>query len=550
LQKLKNILSILTANERNRFYRLAALDIIISILDIAFLAGMLVVINYYSKPAHTITFLPFKNILEKYPYLLIIAFFFLFSLKNMLGYSVIRMQYHFVYNVASRLSKKKLLDFLRGSYSDYTGIDSSVYIRKISQQPIEFGHYILRGVQTIITQSVLILFTIIAILIYSSLLFSLLFIILIPPVLLLSLLLKKRLNEARLMGKKTSEKAIQHLKEALSAYVESNIYDKHEFFSNRYFTYQARLNNYLSEQQVIQNLPPRLIEVFAVFGLLVLVLLNSFLAGGQTLPFIMIGVFMAAAYKIIPGIVKILNSLSQVKTYSYVIEGLRDLEHRHSLKCIHSNIHSVDLENISFAYNGKMILDDLNLQIKKGDFICINGYSASGKTTLVNLLLGFLKPLGGNIFINHTSREETSMHYWPVISYVKQQSFLIHDTVARNICLEEGGYDRERLELVCQITGVDSLIEHYADGLDAVISEEGRNISGGQRQRIILARALYKEFDMLLLDEPFNELDSESEIRLLEYFQKIAAEGKTVILVTHSPLALDFCNKKFAMDES
>jgi ABC-type bacteriocin/lantibiotic exporter with double-glycine peptidase domain len=148
------------------------------------------------------------------------------------------------------------------------------------------------------------------------------------------------------------------------------------------------------------------------------------------------------------------------------------------------------------------------------------------------------------------AREETSMHYWPVISYVKQQSFLIHDTIARNICLEEGGYDRDKLEMVCHITGVNSLEQYCAYGLDAIISEEGRNISGGQRQRIILARALYKEFDMLLLDEPFNELDNESEIRLLEYFQKIAAQGKTVILVTHSPLALDFCNKKFVMNET
>ena len=183
-----------------------------------------------------------------------------------------------MYDVASRISKEKLGQYLDGNYADYVNIDSSVVNRSISQEPIEFAHYVLNGMQQVFSQLVLVIITTIVVLVFNPLLFPLLLLILAPPVFLVSFLMKQKLDAARFHGKKTSEKTIQHLQEALSGFVESNLYKKNDFFISRYYRQQSQLNHYLSERLIIQNMPPRLIEVFAVFGLMVLIMINIFYA--------------------------------------------------------------------------------------------------------------------------------------------------------------------------------------------------------------------------------------------------------------------------------
>ena len=417
----KNIFKILNPAEKKKFVKLILLDVIISVLDISFLALLLFVIHFYTEPHHSISlsYFPF-TFLNKYPLLLIVAFFILFSIKNLFGFLVFRMQLRFVYGVASRLSQKKLLNYLDGSYNNYVNIDSSVHIRNISQQPIEFGHYVLGGLQQIISQSILILITIIAILIFNPVLFPLLFAILTPPIILTGFLMKKKLTTIRKMAKPVSEKTLQHLKEALSGYIESNLYGRKDFFSNRYHASQSGFNVFLSEQQAIQNMPSRLIEVFAILGLFVLILINSFTANSNSIELITLGAFMAAAYKIIPGIVKILNSNGQIKTYEFTVNDLLQTEEYPLVKKEQTNnkLYSVEFRNVSFRYKDELVLDNFSLHISQGDFIGLSGKSGKGKTTVINLLLGFLEADSGCININNVSTTAAvRRQYWENISY-------------------------------------------------------------------------------------------------------------------------------------
>ena len=473
------------------------------------------------------------------------------SLRNF-GFIVLRMQLHFVYGVASRLSQKKLLNYLDGSYNNYVNIDSSAHIRNISQQPIEFGHYVLGGLQQIISQSILIFITIIAILIFNPILFPLLFAILTPPIILTGFLMKRKLTTIRKMAKPVSEKTLQHLKEALSAYIESNLYGCKDFFSNRYHTSQSAFNNFLSEQLVIQNMPSRLIEVFAILGLFVLILINSFTANSNSIGLITLGAFMAAAYKIIPGIVKILNSNGQIKTYEFTVNDLLQTEEYAPVKKGKTNnkFHSVEFKNISFRYKDELGLDNFSLQISQGDFIGLSGKSGKGKTTVINLLLGFLEADSGRIHINNVSTSAAMrQQYWKNISYVKQQQLMIYDSIINNITLAENFYDIERLENAINITGLKDLINKYDEGAKKIITEDGKNISGGQRQRIAIARAVYKDAELIILDEPFNELDRTTENCFLNYFKQLAQAGKMVLLITHNKESLSFCDSIISLDE-
>jgi ABC-type bacteriocin/lantibiotic exporter with double-glycine peptidase domain len=140
-------------------------------------------------------------------------------------------------------------------------------------------------------------------------------------------------------------------------------------------------------------------------------------------------------------------------------------------------------------------------------------------------------------------------NYWPFISYVRQQPFLIHDTILRNIVLDEVSQSDKKLDHILEISGVNNFTHQSADGLNKMITENGKNISGGQQQRIAIARALYKDAGLILLDEPFNELDEVSTLSLLNYFKELSAAGHTVIMITHDSKSLSYCNKIISLDE-
>jgi ABC-type bacteriocin/lantibiotic exporter with double-glycine peptidase domain len=529
------------------------MDILVSILDICFLALLLYLVHFYTAPKQaTEKSILLFTFLDKHPVLPITIFFVFFSIKNMFGFNVFRNQFRYVYRVASRLSRNNIELYFSGSFNDYVSVDSSVHIRKIAQYPIEFGHYILGGLQQIISQSILISITIIAVLIYNPVLFPLLLVILAPPIILTGILLKKKVHRLRKTAKTINEKTQQSLYEAISGFIESNINKRQHFFIDRYYSRQVTLNDFFAEQQSINNMPSRLIEVFAIFGLVILILINSFTAKAGVVQVITIGAFMAAAYKIIPGIVKILNSIGQMKTFGFAIDELLKNTSVKKTESVSGNIaiSSIAFEKVFFSYKDEQVLSNFSLNMEKGEIAGISGVSGKGKTTIINLLLGFLEPQQGKIFINgmETTAEERQQ-YWNKIAYDKQQPFFIHDSIKNNILLSENIYDADKLDKVIKIAGLYELIEQYPKGLDTIITENGKNISGGQRQRVMLARALYKDAGMIILDEPFSELDRASENDMLSYFRNLAQSGKIIILITHHKESLAFCNKIILMDE-
>lgn len=444
-----------------------------------------------------------------------------------------------------------MLDYLKDDYFKFVNIDSSVYIRKISQQPIEFSNYILTNIQQIISQTILIFFTTVGILFYHPSLFISLFTLLMPPVILSGYYIKRRLRDVRTNSKLTSQLTLQYLKESLGGYVEGNVYDKHIFFTDRYYRYQKQLNGYIATQQTLQGLPSRLIEVFAVLGFLILIAINRYFSGNPGVGLLDIGVFMAASYKIIPGVVKILNSSGQIKTYEFTLNDLqRDNEVEFDVKKPISGISSIQFDKIAFSYRHNQVLNSFSLNIFPGDFVGVTGPSGLGKTTIINLLLGFLEEDSGTILINNTQTNTSDRRlFWERIAYCKQQSFFINDSILKNVTLTEGEYDIARLENVLSFCGIEHILNQYPEGIDKLITENGKNISGGQKQRLMLARALYHDFDLLILDEPFSELDEVSENSLLVKLKLLAQKGKMIMMITHNKASLSFCNKLISLND-
>ena len=553
-EKLKHIFLVLTPSEKRQFWIQVLLNILISIADIGTLAFLLFVINFYiDNPGNTsIVFLP-EWMLNPGSVTLIAVFFILFSIKNFLGILISNAQYKFSGQVALRISKQKLERYQLGSFHEFVNIDSSENIRKIAFQPFEFSQHIVSGFQQILIQSVLILLTIVAIILYNGQLFLLLLLILLPPVTVVFFYIKKRLAASKKNIQVSNERSFQYLLDALKGYVEGNIYQRNDFFFQRFASARQVFSKNLFDSLSVQTMPNRVIEIFAVLGLFILIAIAKWSDVNDSATLITIGAFMAAAYKIIPGIVKIINATGQMKTHGFSYSELessskevKDMDPVLDLQ----PIQSLRFNHLSFQYSDVAVLKDFSLSVVKGDFIGVTGKSGKGKTTILNLMLGFLSPTSGEIEINDKFVAPNAIKkYWPQISYVRQQPFLIYDSIVRNITLEEQIHDKVKLEMALTVSGLTDLIDHSADGLNKMINENGKNISGGQQQRIAIARALYKNSELMLLDEPFNELDDSSTVLLLQHFKTIAANGKMIIMITHDSKCLSFCNKVISLDE-
>jgi len=548
---IKQTLHLLNKKEKNTLARIVTLNIILSVADIAFLALLLAIIHFYTTDNAEASRL--SVVLSKQqPVPAIGAFLLAFTLKNLIGYYITRSQYHFVYQVASRLSGEGIFQYLNGNYKDYVNISSAVRFRQICHQPIEFCNYVLSGLMQAGTEIFITLAAIVAILLFNATIFLLLLLLLLPPVIAATFSIRKKLRSSRRQVKETSEKATQYLNEALESYVESNIYDGQSFFAGRYASFQKKLNDNLASLQIAQAIPSRFMEIFAIFGLFILIVVNMLHKNAGTVDLINIGAFMAAAYKIIPGITRTANLVTQVRTYAFTMSDLMPPKESVAghYNDIRDKVQTIRFENVSFTHGEKQILSHLNTTLDKGDFVGIAAASGRGKTTLINLLLGFLEVDDGTILFNGLPvSAPVRRQYWHDIAYVKQQTFLIHDSIARNITFATGTDDPGRLREVIKITGLDLLATENSEGWDKIVTDNGKNISGGQRQRIALARALYKNAGVIILDEPFNELDSLSETALLKHFRSMAAEqGKIVIIITHNAASLEYCHKVIRID--
>ena len=549
-QLLQNILGVLSGREKRNFSVLLLLDILINIIDILSLAVLLWIIKLYVQPSGSPlpSFLP-AWMSAQHAMGMVAVFLVLFAFKNIAAWYVNRANCRFASEVAIRLSEQNLRYYQQSPFSEFVHTDSSVHIRKISFQPFEFTQYMLSGLQQIITQSSLILIAITAIILFNATLFVLLLLILLPPVVLVFMLIKKRMGRIKDQIRSSNEHSFRYLLDALKGYVEGNIYGRNGFFEKRFVNTRRQFSHYLFDSQALQSLPGRIIEVFAILGLFLLIVIANWLGGNDHDLLITIGAFMAAAYKIIPGIVKLINNMGQMRAYELSMHELQAPALQEVERAKPEPIRSVGMQQVHFLYAGTPVVESFSWEAQTGDFIGITGYSGRGKTTLLNLLLGFLSPQSGEVVINgQPVSPQECRRYWPSIAYVRQQVFLINDSITKNITLEENISDASRFQKVLRASGLQEMIQQLPAGAETVITENGKNISGGQQQRIAIARALYANADLILLDEPFNELDERSMHALLAHCRELAQQGKIILLVTHDKESLAYCNKTISLD--
>ena len=278
---------------------------------------------------------------------------------------------------------------------------------------------------------------------------------------------------------------------------------------------------------------------------------------GRALP--IIGLYAFSAYKAKPSVHHIFQGLSALKYSKEILLALyKDLvkyENKDnslsSQKVIFEK--SIQFKNISYSYpntNTKAI-NGLNMEIKYGDCIGIVGRSGSGKTTLLDIFLGLIKPLSGKMMVDGVEINSLNVREWQkIIGYVPQDIFLTNGTFLENISFnqDEEEIDIERAINAAKLANLDNLIESKDDTFRHVVGERGVKLSGGQKQRIGLARAFYRNPNILAFDEATSALDSETEKNVMESLKKIS-NNKTMLIIAHRISTVKDCDHIILMEK-
>lgn len=305
--------------------------------------------------------------------------------------------------------------------------------------------------------------------------------------------------------------------------------------------------------------PDRIVEGICVSGIIGIVCIRLLMQDDNMVAFIpKLAAFAMAAFKIFPSIGKITSRLNtivyQIPALDSVYNNLKTadeylcrIEKTQQIECKENGRYlknEIVLSNVLWKYDNqkKFVLRDVNIQIKRGQSVGLIGASGAGKTTVSDIILGLLKPQSGSVTVDGVDIYSIKRQWAEVIGYVPQSVFLLDDTVRNNILfglpLED---DDEKIWEALQQAQLKDFILSLPDGLDTVVGERGVKFSGGQRQRIAIARALYNNPEILVLDEATASLDNETESALMESIDEL--QGKiTMIIVAHRLSTISKCD--------
>ena len=564
LNELIQINFILSKEDKIKLLLLSFLLLIGMILEVFGLGMIFPALTIIETPNSIYNFemlKPFHEFFKLYSnnqliYFLLIGIVSIYFVKSLFLVLLNFKQNRFLSNLSASISNKLLKSYMSSDYLELISNDISDLYKNIKVEVTHFNAYCL-SIITIITEGFLLLSVLVTLLIIEPIgALSLAFFFA-----LLSLIFffftKKKLIFWGSYREKLDKTTSKIMLDGLTGVKELKLLGRVDYYTKRF-----EKDNYLSARvssnhATISQLPRYYLEFSSILGLVIflMVVLNKNQVSESIIA--TLGVFVAATFRLLPSVNKLLLSFQNLKYYKSSVNVIFSQLRKFKIKNIPEDkitlkeFQSFEFRDVTFSYDSsdKKILNNLNLKINKGEVIGIIGESGSGKTTLVNILSGLITPNNGQVLVNGHSLNSVYNCWLNFISYVSQDVFLINDSIKQNIILgqEINEVDNNEIIKILNKVKLDSMLDNSKHGIDTIIGERGLQISGGQRQRIGLARALFRNFSVLILDEATSALDSKTEEQIMEIISEIKTD-KVIVMISHNKKILKDCDKVFKLE--
>ena len=475
-----------------------------------------------------------------------------FLLKNISSYFCLKLQTKVLYRMAYQLSKRLFMMYLYAPYESYLSRSTQDIIRNLLNECGILVNGIFSPLGNLLAEF-LTCMVIFSALVYINPLFTLL--------VAFGRLTRRRVNLWSQGRAKAWSLMVQNIIQMVSGVKEIKIYKLQKNFANAFNkNAEAGVNAAIFSTLYIQS--SRFVLEAGTAFVVMLAIIFMLLSGEENSKIIMLlSVFSVAVMQILPSVNRLMSALTTLKysmsSFNILVQELT-LEKRCSQQ---QNILSpitmdfkktIELARVSFSYaNEKQVLENISLKIYKGQSVALVGHSGAGKTTLVDILLGVLSPSAGQIWVDDVLMDQSTISAWQThLAYIPQSIYLYDCSIKENIAF---GFSLEDIDEAAvwealELASLKSFVEGLPDQLNALIGENGIRLSGGQRQRIGIARALFREPAVLVMDEATAALDNQTEKEVTQAIAR-ASQNRTIITIAHRLSTIRHSDVIFVLDQ-
>lgn len=534
---LKEIYHLLLPSERRMGMRVIMAVFFSALLNFAGLAALIPVLLFLIEEKEE------KG--EALLFCLLAVGFILF--KNVLVMGLSRFQNYFLLSLYKRLSFSLFSSYYHRGLLFISRLGSTRLGYEVNYVCYAFSMSLLSPLLNMTADVLLILLVTAVLLVYAPMTVLMLYLAFFPFMLMYIFGIKRRI---RYYGKKellARREQTRIVTEAYKGYAELEVNHAFPSLQHSFLKGLDTISFCRLKLETVYHLPLCLSELSVVIGLTLLALSGT----GNVKA--LVGIFAVGAFRLLPALRESLSAWTQIQNSVFCLRiikaGMEDLfstfEEKPTARLSFEK--EIAISNLSYTYpEGKRVLKEFDCTIRKGEYIGVRGSSGIGKSTLFNLLLGFLKPDGGEIRIDGVLLSAENRKLWHRrIGYVPQGVFILDGTLAENVALGCCDISKEKVKRILRQVRLDEWVDELPLGIDTLLGESGARLSGGQKQRVGIARALYKEADILLLDEATSALDTATECEINEMICGLRNDyrGLTVLSIAHRESSLALCNR-------
>lgn len=460
-------------------------------------------------------------------------------------------------SAGTRLSVRLVRGYLSLPYAFHLRRNSAELIRNATQSVSEVVYSVFVPVVGLMSEILLVIGLVIALTLTSPGGVLTALGVLSPLILILLRLMQPRFAAMGAHAQSLGQTTLQALQESLQGLREIKLFAATPLFERRYSTARAELGRVMHLRMTMSELPRVVLETALMLLILVLLVLIVLNPTSDASPVAVLGLLAYAAFRILPSLNRIVANLNSLRyagaALSDLVADLELFDRTQTAEDISVLPFSKGIELIDVSFNfdlpGPLILREVNISIRKGESIGIVGPTGAGKSTLVDIVMGLLHPTDGSVLVDGVSIHDRTASWQSKLGIVPQALFLLDASLRSNIAfgVEEDQINDAEVSSALEIAQLTEFVDQLEDGLDTVVGERGVRLSGGQRQRLAIARALYRQPEVIIFDEGTSALDNVTESGLIKAIQSLPT--RTLIMVAHRLTTVVSCDRIFYMKQ-